>query len=780
MSALGYLALAWLLGVAAAAWSGGVPWAVVAAAALVAVPAVVWRPRAAPVALLALALTLLGGWRFASTLPRPGGELAPWVESGPVRLRAVVEDGPQERPLSVRYRLSAQEVLDGGHWRPVEGGLLLTTAPFPRYRYGDLLELEGELQRPPSFPDFDYRAHLERQGIAAIVAYPEVRRLATGEGSPLRSRLVALRDALARALARALPEPEASLAQGVLLGRRGALPSQVLAALDATGTAHLLAVSGQNVTLLAGLAMGALSWLLGRRRAALLALAVVAGYCLLVGGQPPVVRAAIMGGLYILARLSGRLGAGPQALALAGAAMTAHEPQVVGSVSFQLSFAATLGLMALSPRLMGLGEPWLARLGGRAALLGRPLLEVLAMTLAAIVFTLPLVALNFERVSLVAPVANLLAVPAFPLVLATSALTAAGGLLWPAASTFLGWLAWPPAAYTLWVTQGLSRLPMAIVTVEGVGLGHAIAYALALGGLLLLWRPRMGLGLPRPSPGALAVLAAPAGLSALALAVLWLGTTPAAQGRLVVTFLDVGQGSAVLVATPAGHRLLIDGGPSGEALASALGRNLPFWQRHLDLVVLTSPRAGRLTGLIAALERYQVRSVLATPQEGPTVTYRVWRRAVAEEGLPYQVATAGLRLDLGGATLEVLHPPEGATAGGPLLLRLSLGRVAFLLPSEADAWMQVTLLREGASLQADLLQVPGTGGPGVLSPLFLEAVGPRVAVVSAGIGNRFGHPAPETLALLQGLTVFRTDQHGDVSFETDGQRLWVRTRRPAS
>lgn len=248
---LGFLALAWLLGVAAAAFTGADPWASVAAAAALAAASFALRPRSSTLVLVALgvALVFAAAWRYDSTTPpgTPTG-IARWNDGDEVRFRALVTAEPDDRGATVRYRLVVREVYQSGRWQPESGGVLARAAPFPRYRYGDLLELEAKLETPPAFEGFDYREYLLRRGIGSLIAYPKVRLLASDQGSPFRAAIFDVRSRVSGALADALPEPEASLAWGVLLGKQARLPPHLMDDMNTTGTSHLVAVSGQNVT----------------------------------------------------------------------------------------------------------------------------------------------------------------------------------------------------------------------------------------------------------------------------------------------------------------------------------------------------------------------------------------------------------------------------------------------------------------------------------------------------------------------------------------------------
>ena len=793
---LAFLALAWLLGIVAAAFTGADPAAALAAAALLAAVSFALRPRPATLALVAAgtALVFLAAWRYESTQPTdPPTGIARYNDGPAIRFRAVVDDEPDDRGTSRLYRLGLRETLVDGRWRPDSGGVLMHTTAFPRYEYGDLLEIDGELQTPPRFPDFDYHEYLLRRGIGSVITYPEVHLLSRGQGNRVRAALIDIRERLSASLADALPEPEAALAVGILLGARSDLPQDLKDDMNATGTSHLVAVSGQNVTLVAGLLIATLAWAIGRRPAAWLALAGVIGYAALVGGQPSVLRAAVMGSLYVVATALGRQSSASGALALAAASMTAFDPQLAHDVSFQLSFAATLGLIAAAPLLRDRIE---AALGPWAAVaefpLTRPAVELAAVTLAAIAFTLPITAVNFHRISLVAPLANLLAVPAFIAVALTSAVTAVAGMALPAAAAdLLGWLAWPPAAYMVAAVRLFADIPLASLELRGVGTGHAIAYYILLAaGLWLLSRRPIARPEPQPTPVAPAAqrLLPVTGLALiffLSSLLLWLAITAPALGRLTVTFLDVGQGDAILIEGPAGHHILVDGGPSGEAVTSALGRHLPFYDQRLDLLVLTHPQADHLGGLPAVLDRYDVGGVLVSPVQAGSAFYRAWREALDTADVPYVEARRSQWADLGsGASLTVLGPSpalfpvdedEGNEAS--VVLKVTMGCVAILLTGDIGAQGEADLIRNGTNLQAAVLKLAHHGSDTSTSPQFVARVRPVVDVISVGANNRYGQPAPDVLDRLQGDLILRTDRHGDITVSTDGQHLWVKTQR---
>jgi competence protein ComEC len=477
-------------------------------------------------------------------------------------------------------------------------------------------------------------------------------------------------------------------------------------------------------------------------------------------------------------------------MGVAAAVMTAHDPQIVYDVSFQLSFAATLGLILLTSPLTAAFE----RLATCSPVIGdfpltRMFVDVATMTLAATAFTLPILAINFHQVSLAAPVANLFAVPAFVAVAATSGLAAVTGLILPGDAGFMAWLAWPPAAYMIGVIRIFANLPVASTEIPGVHVEHAIAYYAAL--VVFIWlisrvrRERVERPQPPPSRSRrLIPAAALAAVLCLASALLWLAASGPDSGRLTVTFLDVGQGDAILIEGPDGHRILVDGGPSGQAITAALGRHLPFHDRRLDMVLLTHPQQDHLGGLPEVIEQYDIRGVLANHLQGDSGSevYRAWQKALEARGLRARAAARGQTIDLGGgAVVSVLSPNPNdhpATVNdSSLVLRITMAEISFLLTGDITEVGESGLVRSGSDLRTTVLKVAHHGSMTSTSLDFLERAKPTIDLISVGVGNRYGHPVPEILERLGGDLILRTDQHGDVTFSTDGRHLWLETQR---
>jgi competence protein ComEC len=253
------------------------------------------------------------------------------------------------------------------------------------------------------------------------------------------------------------------------------------------------------------------------------------------------------------------------------------------------------------------------------------------------------------------------------------------------------------------------------------------------------------------------------------------------DGRLHVVFLDVGQGDAIFIQTPSGRQVLVDGGPSETALLSQLGRQMPFWDRTLDVMVLTHPDSDHVTGLAPVLERYQVDTVVFREMEHTSEVYEYWLQLLAAEGATVYQGEAGLRLTLDeGLEMVVLHPGtkllEEAN-NNSVVTRLTYGDVSVLLPGDIEAVVEQQLVADGATLASTVLKAAHHGSCSSTTDEFLEMVDPEVVVISVGAENRFGHPCAEVLERLQELPVYRTDEQGAIEVITDGAQVWVETGR---
>ncbi len=275
----------------------------------------------------------------------------------------------------------------------------------------------------------------------------------------------------------------------------------------------------------------------------------------------------------------------------------------------------------------------------------------------------------------------------------------------------------------------------------------------------------------------------------IAVALVWTAAIAAPDSRLHVFFLDVGQGDAIFIQTPSHRQILIDGGPSPEAITNELGPRMPFWDRSIDLVVLTHPHDDHIAGLVEVLRRYQVGQVWESGLEYDSPAYDEWRKLIEDKGIECTVARAGLRIELGdGVRLDVLHPQAEMLQGtssdvdnNSVVLRLVYGQVSFLFTADIFQEAEHFLLSEGAEINGEVLKVCHHGADTSSSAYFLEAVEPKLAVISVGADNSFGHPHPEVMARLAqrvgAEAIYLTAERGTIELISDGQRLWLQTER---
>jgi competence protein ComEC len=729
-----------------------------------------------------------------------------------VRIQGLIVDDPEPAGAFTRFRLRAEAIASDDTLAPATAYVQVTLRPSadlvaardePYLRYGDRVLLEGTLEAPSSDGEFNYAGYLDRQGIHSVMLFPTVQLVDEGQGAAFYQRLYRLRYTLAESLARAVPEPQAAFGQAILLGLRDNLSSELKDDFQTTGASHVLAISGLHVGVLLAVTMTASAQAFGRRNVTylLMPLTLIWIYAVLSGASPSAVRAAIMGSAYIAAMLLGRPSSVLPSVSVAAMLMVAVSPNVIESVSFQLSFAAMAGIAVFADPI----STMLARATGvdhtasswrGAAIFG---IETTAATMAATFATLPLIAFYFEYVSAIGILSTLLVLPAMPVLMVAHLLTAAIGPVFAPAAQVTGWLAWLASAYVTGVVRLLALFPASSFTIENVpgvalsayyGAMGCAAYAVLRVQTVTRWLNSMRSGgrspIQEPSRmlwywGALPVL----GVATLVL----VAASSQPDGLLHVAFVDIGQGDGAFIQTPDGQQVLIDGGPDPLDMVRFLGNRMPFQDRKIELVVLTHGHADHVTGLIEVLRRYDVERILERKVDYDSPQYAEWRKAVSEEGAEVIEARAGQVIAFpGGAYMQVVNPQERLLTGtasdvdnASVALRLVYGENSFLLTGDMFAEAERALISSGADIDSDVLKVGHHGSRSSTTVAFLEAVSPSVAVISAGQDSRFGHPHAETIEALSRYIpeslLFVTGDQGTIEFTTDGQTLHVQPSR---
>jgi len=719
-------------------------------------------------------------------------------------IKGMVARDPEVRDKTTHLHLSATEIkLDKG-WQKVSGTALLFVPRYPAYKYGDVLLVSGNLETPSSFDDFDYEGYLASQGIYTTMLYPKIEIQERGKGFMPLEWVYSIRNDTARTFSAVLPEPQASLAQGIILGMRGNIPLSLKTDFTRTGTAHLLAISGLHLSIIAGILLSIGIWLFGRRHYLYiwLALGIIWLYALLTGLHLPVVRGAIMASLFLAAELTGRQRSAITALTFAAAIMVGLSPYILGNAAFQLSFLAMAGLVFLFPIFQALGRRTVkATLGedGAIASIANITSDSLSITMGAVIAVWPVVAYHFGIIAFVGPLANFLALPALPGIIITGALTGGLGLIALPAAQAIGWLTWLFLSYMLLVVNGLAASSLSFIEVGPVDTTLIGIYYSALATAIFLSRKKLTL-MPKATARLKSGASKPFNLVSrlpkkwvlppLLLAAILVSATTASMpdDKLRVSFLDVGQGDAILI-QQGNQQILVDGGPSPQAISLELGSKMPFWDRTIDLVVLTHPDSDHLAGLVEVLRRFQVKQVLYPDLESESSLYDEWLKLIEAKNMEHTIARAGQHIDLGaGAVIKVLHPQithltgtESDTDNNGVVLRLSMDNVSFLLTADIGQEAEFELIADRVELSSTVLKVAHHGSDTSTTSEFLAVVNPQLAVISAGADNKFGHPSEGVLERLKERldpeNIYRTDEQGTIEFITDGQRLWVEVGR---
>ena len=769
------LSAAFALGIVAAPWAATAPGRLLVAGGLLlglgACAAALGRHRpcedAATVALLAVTF-VLGALRGV-TEPLPADHIARAELAPLVRIEGRLADDPiRWAPDRTRLSLDVDGYFDKSDRRPASGRLQVTLyGETAAVGEGQRVSAELKLSRPRGFRNpggFDYPAFLRREGIL-LVGSGRAESLAalTADEPPWPVRVK--RWAVA-AIGAHLPETSAALLAGLILGEKKGLPPETDEAFRRAGVYHILAVSGFNVALLASSVFFVLSALgISRRATAMTAGAALVGFALVVGGQASVLRATVMGLLLLAAMLLDRKSQLMNAVALAALALLAWRPGDLWDPGFQLSFAATAGIIYLAPVITA----WLAARGWPAWLA-----TAVAVSVGAQAAVTPVMLIHFNQLSLIGIAANLIVVP-----LAAVATTIGMLALLVALASAVGadvifqalWLVLVALRVAVWAA---AAVPAAMIHLPAPGWAAIFTWSVALALVPFLGARRW------TRTAAAACLTA-----ALALSI-WPWVKPG-DGRLRITFLDVGQGDAILVELPEGRRLLVDGGPAGARRLDVGERVVaPYlWNRpaaRVDAIAVTHSDTDHSGGLRAVLTRFRVGELWENGRWGPGSEETL--RAAERSGACRRTLVAGQRIWFGSALVTVLNPdgtlpfdepaPDGENEQS-LVLRLDWRGFSLLLTGDLGRPGEERVLASHAPVRALALKVGHHGSRFSSTDEFLAATRAAVAVISVGARNPFRHPTPEALGRLEaaGARIYRTDRDGAVVLETDGVTLWI-------
>jgi len=719
--------------------------------------------------LILCAIFFLGGWRFAATRPVISPEhIAFYNDRGMVQLIGILIKPPDPRDNHINLivevdslRLLDQELSDFAS-NEISGRILIQTQTWEDFTYGDQLMITGQLVSPIEGANFSYQDYLARKGILSLMPYAKVEIIASGQGKPIQSFLFQLRSTGYETLHSLFPSPESDLLAGILLGRDQGLSSELQEAFHKTGTTHIIAISGFNIAILAGIFCGVSTRLFGRRWGTLMAVIAIAGYTILVGGDAAVVRAAIMGGLGVLGGMFGRRQNGLNSLGLAAMAMLLLDPNLLWDIGFQLSAAATLGLVfyaqPLEEKLIQLAskrmnEDHAVKIVGIAS-------ELFLFTLCAQVMTLPIIAYHFGGITWLALIANPLILPVQSLVLLLGGLAMLTGMIMPGLGKAAAILVAPFVSYTIRMVTWVAHLPGGDLILHEFSVLWLLVYYLILFLLTLVPRQQRRTIYQK-------VLSYQTGLIILAASVflIWTRVLSIPDDNLHLTLLDT-EGT-ILVQSPSGNSVLIGGGKSPSHLKQLLGQFLPTYKQGLNTVIVGSAARDDLNALVDGLHYTPVEIVLWGVDPEINQTSRAVYSALIDRDIPVTNMDIGQSLDLGdGVTLEILWVGERGA-----VLWLKMDDFSAILPTGkvGEYWLtpptppQALLLPD--DLKAETLPID-----------LLKIWSPQVLLLPLEEADLPLQGEYELFSLLVDYPVLHTLEYDWVRVSTDGQQLWVNGR----
>jgi competence protein ComEC len=808
--ALGYLALGAALAWAGRSWQTTREWGLVAAVALTfffggaLLGADAWHRAWRPPLRLVFEELAREQRREADARGDPVSE----DESVSAVLVGVLRADATLRPYGVSLSLDVRTVSAGAQI-PARGGVLLTVAGASaadrvgQWRAGRTIRVPAELRRPSRYLNpgvADDERGLARRGTTLVGSAKSGMLVEIVAGGGRLSEAAAevrafVRSALATAVGRWSAQ-SAGIVTAIVIGDRAGLDDGLERRLQEAGTYHVIAISGGNIAILAGLTLAGfrVAGLLGRT-AMLTAIAGLLAFDYVVGGGASVNRATLMAVVYLAARAIDLRGPPFNALALVAGLLVAVQPLAVADPGFLLTFGATAAIIAVVPLVPVRALPRLVA----------PLAAMFAASLAAEAALLPVGAFLFSRVTLAGLALNFAAIPLMALAQVAGLAVVPAAVLSPLLAGALGWVAHMGAEGLVRSADLLDLAPALTWRVAPPSWTAIVVYYGGLVGAWTIWRVAPQALSGREGP--LRRLAWRGAVSAAVLSLVWIAAEPwiarsrRGDGHLHITFMDVGQGDAALVRFPGGSTLAIDAGglpgasfDVGDRVVAPVLRHLGV--RRLDALALTHGDADHIGGARSLLTEFRPEDVWEGIPVPPHEPLRTLRRTAESINAAWTNVQTNDLITIDGVRLVVRHPAladwqrQDIRNDDSIVVELLWRDVSVVLTGDIGRDVERSIAASFGPSPLRIVKVPHHGSRSSSSADLVDALGPRAAILSVGRGNRFGHPAPEVVERYRraGAEVFRTDQDGAISLETDGhlvdirtftgRRTFVRARRP--
>ncbi len=682
---------------------------------------------------------------------------------------------PDYRDTYTNLRVEVEKVDTGDGDLSAHGLILVRASSNQPFEYGERIRLRGKLKTPPENEDFSYRDYLAAQHIHSYMSSAKVTVLPGRGGNLIVAALYRIKEKSLENIYRMFPDPESSLMAGILLGVDTGLTKELQQAFKNTGTAHIIAISGFNISIIAGIFFAFFSRLFGERRGAVVAILGIVLYTFIVGADAAVVRAAVMGSLALFAKQVGRRQTALNTLLAVAMLMCIWNPLYVWDVGFQLSFFATLGLILYATPFSEFANRIITKYFPTSAAEKAAELfsEFVLLTLAAQLTTIPIMAYHFQRISLVSFIANPFILPAQPAVMILGGLAVLLSLAWLPLGQLAAWITYPFVVYTIRMVELFDRVPHGTLFLGELSIWIVIGFYAALLFVTFGWSSfrewTRSLGQRAGTVGVGSVIV----ILGIALLLVWRAAVAIPDGLLHVTFLDVGSADAVIIKTPSGKNILVNGGESVTTLSDQLGRRLSSFNRKLDWLIVASTNEEQVATLPRVLERYPPETVLWSGNKQASFSSQVLSEYLTLQGIHVIDAKAGEVLDLGdGATLKMLTVgPRGSV----LLLEYQNFRVVLPVGMSFEALDE---LQGGTNIgPVSVLSLADSGYLPSNPPEWIENLNPELVILSVAAGDENGMPDADVMESVKDYALLRTDQNGWIEISTDGSRMWVNVER---
>jgi competence protein ComEC len=702
-------------------------------------------------------------------------------------LRADASPGPASVSITVDVRCimpfePRAPSREPRHCRSVDGGVIvsiggtLSTDLMKEWRAGRRIRAPVDLRRPTRYYDVgvpDGERALQRRGISLVGSTKSGALIEVlGRGSWVDERLADVRAFSRRAIHDTVgpwSDRSAAIVTAIVIGDRAGLDPKVQQSLQQAGTYHVIAISGGNIAILAGLMLAFFRWVgaLGRV-ASLLSMAVLILYGMLVGGGASVDRATLMAVVYFGARAADQRSPPINTLALSAALLVAAQPFSVVDPAFVLTFGATLAILLVAPVVAATVPRRL-----------RPVVALLAASAATEAALLPVGALFFSRITSAGLALNFLAIPLMAVAQIAGMALVPLALVWGRAAQLAGTIAHVGAAGLVWSAELVRYAPVIAFRVAPPAAWVVVFYYVSLAALWLSCTKRF-----------VSVFSAISVLI-VCLCALWILLEPwswllaRGDGRLHFSFLDVGQGDAAFIRLPRGATFLIDAGGLAGSSTFDIGDRVvaPVLReagvRRIDYLVLTHGDPDHIGGAAAVIEEFRPRHVWEGVPVPPFEPLKLLHAAAESNGLEWSIVHAGERYRVDDVDVAVLHPPppdwerQRVRNDDSIVVEFRWRDTSFVMTGDIGKSVERTLIPTLLPAPLRVLKVPHHGSLTSSTPEFIHALRPRIAIFSAGRNNRFGHPAPEILERyrMEGVQILRTDQDGEIDITADGYSI---------